>query len=109
MGATAVPEISPGGLVIFDISNPESPIERGHSANDSNFVNQEVQVYVDTTEMKAYLVSGKPFISYAGAMQSEHPGLRIVDVSNPDSLIELGSYYFNETTHRSEERRVERV
>ncbi len=103
LGATAVPEISPGGLTIFDISNPESPVECGHSANDSNFVNHEVQVYVDTTEMNAYLVSGKPFINYAGAMQSENPGLRIVDVSNPDNLTELGSYYFNDTAHQCQD------
>lgn len=100
LGATAAPEISPGGLLIFDISNPETPVKSGFIANSDT--NQEVQVFVDTTEMYAYLVSGKPFISAAGSMQSKHPCLRIVDVSDPNNPAELGKISFDDTTYQAQ-------
>ena len=101
LGATGAPEISPGGLQIFDISNPESPVIAGFCAISDT--SQEVEVSVDTTEKRAYLVSGKPFIWAAGSMQSKHPGLRIVDVSNPNNPDELGKISFDDTTYQAQD------
>lgn len=75
-----------GGLAVFDISNPDNPIQRGQiMAHPSN---EDVQVDVDTAEKRAYVIAGDPIPPVSGSIS---PGLRIVDVSDPDSLVELSS------------------
>jgi len=75
-----------GGLAVYDISNPDNPIQRGQIMTHPG--NEDVQVDVDTTEKRAYVIAGDPVPPFSGSIS---PGLRIVDVSDPDSLVELSS------------------
>jgi len=84
-----------GGLQIYDITNPNNPIFVGNSPSSNG--GGDVQVYVDTSEMKAYVVDGETFggeeMERGGIMfQSATPGLRIVDVSDPSNPVQLGRY-----------------
>lgn len=97
-GVTGAPDLSPGGLMIFDISNPDNPQPRGFCAQNKN--NQELEVYVDSTENRAYVISGDPVLESAGLMKSSNPGMRIIDVSNPDEPFVLGCYSLPDTNHQ---------
>ncbi len=74
-----------GGLSLFDITNPDNPVQRGQIMAHPG--NEDVQVEIDPIEKRAYVIAGEPVAS----VPSASPGLRIIDVSNPDSLEELGS------------------
>ncbi|MFA5772992.1 MAG: hypothetical protein WC974_09705, partial [Thermoplasmata archaeon] len=79
-----------GGLIVYDISNPNQPIEKGWSPPDSG--NNDVQVFVNPQSNLAYVIAGQPNSEgeWFENHSSNNPGLRIVDVSNPSSLIQLG-------------------
>lgn len=84
------PTTKSGGLIVYDISNPNQPLEKGWSPPDT--LNNEVQVFVNPQSNLAYVIAGQP--NSEGESSENHisnnPGLRIVDVSNPDSLIQSG-------------------
>jgi hypothetical protein len=80
-----------GGLQVYDLSNPFAPQKRGWSPPYPG--NHDVQVFTDTTSALAYVIAGQP--NSEGESFENHlsarPGLRIVDVSDPDSLVQLGA------------------
>ncbi|MFH1004573.1 MAG: T9SS type A sorting domain-containing protein [Bacteroidota bacterium] len=83
--------VASGGLIIFDISNPNNPIQKGWSPPDS--LNIDVQVFVDAPNSNAYIIAGQPNSkeeSYENH-SSANPELRIIDVSNPNAINEIGS------------------
>ena len=85
-----LPEES-GGLFVYDISNPNTPQKLGWSPANSG--NHDVQVFMDTTTNLAFVIAGQPNgegESYENHLSVE-PGLRIVDVSNPNDLVQLGT------------------
>ena len=94
MGASTTGAADSGGLVIFDINNPATPLGRSPAWNPVTG-NHDVQVYADPGETRAYVVVGRPM---TGASNPDHlsvtPGLRIVDFSSATSPMELGSYHF---------------
>ena len=75
MGASTTGTADSGGLAIFDINNPETPL--GHSpAWDPATGNHDVQVYVDPAEMLAYVVVGAPLTEASSPdHRSVTPGL----------------------------------
>jgi len=92
MGAQTLPlPDETGGLFVYDVSNPLTPQKRGWSPPYSG--NHDVQVFVDTLAARAYLIAGQP--NSEGESFENHvsaqPGLRIVDVSNPNALVQLGA------------------
>ncbi|MBI4723224.1 MAG: T9SS type A sorting domain-containing protein [Candidatus Stahlbacteria bacterium] len=95
MGAQTLPlPDETGGLFVYDISTPVSPQKRGWSQPDSG--NYDVQVFMDTLSNLAYVIAGQPNSEGEGVSEdhsSINPGLRIVDVSNPNSLVQLGEIH----------------
>ncbi|MFH1210065.1 MAG: DUF4185 domain-containing protein, partial [archaeon] len=87
-------EVPSGGLHIYNIVNPNNPVFVGNSSQ-TNESSGDVDVYVDTIEMKAYVVDGETFNGEVGVppmFQSATPGLRIIDVSDPSNPVQLGRY-----------------
>lgn len=85
-----LPPTKSGGLIVYDISNLNQPLEKGWNPPDT--LNNDVQVFVNPQSNLAYVIAGQPnsegesFENHS----SNNPGLRIVDVSNPNSLVQLG-------------------
>ncbi|MBI4647478.1 MAG: T9SS type A sorting domain-containing protein [Bacteroidia bacterium] len=82
-----------GGLFVYDISNPNAPQKKGWIPPYSN--NHDVQVFADTLTDIAYVIAGQPN-SEGESFENHHsqnPGLRLIDISNPISLVELGSLF----------------
>ncbi len=86
MGSQHDKTIVCGGLSVFDISNPDNPVQRGQIMAHPG--NEDVQVDVDAVEKRVYVIAGEPNPPGAGSIS---PGLRIINISNPDSLVELSS------------------
>jgi len=82
-----------GGLAIFDISNPDSPFQVGQCPTIApTNSNHAVQVFVDTVELRAYLVIGEPHYPPCTFDYTTNPGMLIVDVSNPTNPYRIGTY-----------------
>jgi hypothetical protein len=92
-GSNYPPTTKSGGLIVYDISNPDRPLEKGWSPPIPP--NNEVQVYVNPLSNLAYIIAGQHNEEGESYMNhiSLNPGLRIVDVSNPDFLNQLGEIH----------------
>ena len=93
-----------GGLAIFDLSAPDTPVEIGRCP--SVIWQHEVHAHIDIERKLAYMAIGAPFcINYTEnwhEYDSNSPGMRIIDISDPCKPAELGSLYFHDPNHQSQ-------
>ena len=91
MGARTDPNRKSGGLTIFDITtDPSNPAYVGWCPPRDPDENNE-DVHIDVDGNYAYIAVGEP--TFLGIdRESDNPGLRIVDVSDPTNPTQVGTY-----------------